>query len=158
MLVRSDFNFRYGDAPRQLSAARVRVLSIATRLYLILTMQLWAIMLGNSSEFFVHQCAGRKFMDALEKVLYSQRTSTIIRERLLEVIAAAAYASSEVWHENESAFRALWQKVKPAGMPDVVRRYPYMRVHLHTVTCDGRVYPSVLAMLFSNNHHHRGET
>lgn len=77
-------------------------------------------MLGNSSELFVHQCVESEFMDTVEAVVHSQRTTPLVRERLLEVIAAAAYASSEIWHEHESTFRVLWRKVKPAGLPDMV--------------------------------------
>ena len=123
--VQSDFNFRNGDALRQLSAARVRFLPIAARLHLILTMQLWAIMLGNSSELFVQQCVESEFMDTVEDVLHSWRTTPLVRERLLEVIAAAAYASSEIWNESEHTFRVLWRKVKPAGMPDMVSICPH---------------------------------
>jgi hypothetical protein len=93
--------FRYGEAPQQLSAAR-----------------LWAIMLRNSSELFVHQCAKNKFLDTLDDVLTSQRTSPVVRERLLDVLAAAAYASTGTSQKNESSFRLLWKKVKPAGKPD----------------------------------------
>ncbi|KAI0255530.1 hypothetical protein BJV78DRAFT_1358700 [Lactifluus subvellereus] len=93
--------FKYGEAPQQLSAAR-----------------LWAIMLRNSSEIFVHQCMKSKFMDTLEDVLTSPRTSPVVRERLLDVLAAAAYASSATPSKNESSFRVLWRKVKPAGKPD----------------------------------------
>ncbi|KAF8267754.1 hypothetical protein EI94DRAFT_1729519 [Lactarius quietus] len=93
--------FKYGEAPQQLSAAR-----------------LWAIMLRNSSEVFVHQCMKSKFMDTLEDVLTSQRTSPVVRERLLDVLAAAAYASSATSVKNESSFRLLWRKVKPPGKPD----------------------------------------
>ncbi|KAH9988894.1 hypothetical protein BJV77DRAFT_1019728 [Russula vinacea] len=91
----------YGDSPQQLSAAR-----------------LWAIMLRNSSELFVHQCAKSKFLDTLDDVLGSHRTSPVVRERLLDVLAAAAYASTGPSHKTESSFRLLWKKVKPAGKPD----------------------------------------
>ncbi|KAH9996151.1 hypothetical protein BJV74DRAFT_828545, partial [Russula compacta] len=93
--------FKYGEPSAQLSAAK-----------------LWAVMLRNSSELFVHQCAKGKFLDTLEDVLISQRTSPVVRERLLDVLAAAAYASSGTSHKNESSFRLLWKKVKPAGKPD----------------------------------------
>jgi hypothetical protein len=77
-------------------------------------------MLRNSSEIFVHQCGKNKFLDTLEDVLTSQRTSPVVRERLLDVVAAAAYASSEMPHKTENGFRLLWRKVKPAGKPDEV--------------------------------------
>jgi hypothetical protein len=77
-------------------------------------------MLRNSSELFVHQCAKNKFLDTLEDVLALQRTSPVVRERLLDVLAAAAYASSGTPNKNESGFRLLWRKVKPAGKPDEV--------------------------------------
>lgn len=51
-------------------------------------------MLRNSSEVFIWQCTSRKFIDTLEDVLTSSRTSPVVRERLMEVLAAAAYASS----------------------------------------------------------------
>ena len=108
-------------------------------------MQLWAIMLGNSSELFVHQCVESEFMDTVEDVLHSQRTTPLVRERLLEVIAAAAYASSEIWHQNESIFRLLWRKVKPAGMPDMVGIYPlYPRLSsrvFFSIGCTLRSWP-----------------
>ena len=88
--------FKYGEAPSQLSAAR-----------------LWALMLRNSSEIFVHQCVKAKFMDTLEDVLTTQRTSPVVRDRLLDVLAAAAYASSAT-----SPFRLLWKKVKSPRRPD----------------------------------------
>jgi hypothetical protein len=77
-------------------------------------------MLRNSSELFVHQCAKNKFLDTLDDVLTSQRTSPVVRERLLDVLAAAAYASSGTPHKNDSGFRLLWRKVKPVGKPDEV--------------------------------------
>ena len=50
-------------------------------------------MLRNSSEIFISQSTSRKFLDTLEELLSSPRTSPVVRERVLEVVAAAAYAS-----------------------------------------------------------------
>lgn len=50
-------------------------------------------MLRNSSDTFISQSTSRKFLDTLEDLLQSSRTSPVVRERLLEVVAAAAYAS-----------------------------------------------------------------
>jgi len=86
-------------------------------------------MLRNSSELFVHQCAKGKFLDTLEDVLASHRTSPVVRERLLDVLAAAAYASSGMSNKSESSFRLLWRKVKPAGKPDEVGIY-FMRISI----------------------------
>ncbi|KZT63220.1 hypothetical protein DAEQUDRAFT_734075 [Daedalea quercina L-15889] len=91
--------FKYAEPSAQLSAAR-----------------LWAIMLRNSSPMITHQCASRKFLDTLEDVITSSRTSPVVRERLLEVLAAAAYASSP--GTKEATFRSLWKKVKPVDKPD----------------------------------------
>ncbi|KAH9948467.1 hypothetical protein B0H21DRAFT_733432 [Amylocystis lapponica] len=90
--------FKYAEPSAQLSAAR-----------------LWAIMLRNCSEVFIWQCASRKFLDTLEDVITSSRTSPVVRERLLEVLAAAAFASTS---SRESGFRHLWRRVKPADKPD----------------------------------------
>ncbi|KAH9893941.1 hypothetical protein C8Q73DRAFT_745604 [Cubamyces lactineus] len=88
--------FKYAEPAAQLSAAR-----------------LWAIMLRNCSSKFVYHCSSRKFLDTLEDVLSAPRTSPVVRERLLEVLAAAAYAS-----DKDGGFKAVWRKVKPADKPD----------------------------------------
>ncbi|KAJ7888132.1 hypothetical protein B0H14DRAFT_3856133 [Mycena olivaceomarginata] len=66
--------FKYGEPAAQLAAAR-----------------LWAIMLRNSSDTFISQSTSRKFLDTLEDLLTS-RTSPVGRERVMDVLAAAAYA------------------------------------------------------------------
>ncbi|KAI8972553.1 hypothetical protein BD414DRAFT_517884 [Trametes punicea] len=88
--------FKYAEPAAQLSAAR-----------------LWAIMLRNCSTRFVQYCTARKFLDTLEDVLTSSRTSPVVRERLLEVLAGAAYVS-----EKDSGFKQLWRKVKPVDKPE----------------------------------------
>ena len=50
-------------------------------------------MLTNSGELFMAQCASRKFLETLEDVLQASKTSPVVRERLLEVLAGAAYMS-----------------------------------------------------------------
>ncbi len=50
-------------------------------------------MLRNCSEVFISQCSSRKFLDTLEDVLQSSRTSPVVRERLMEVLAGAAYSN-----------------------------------------------------------------
>ena len=59
-------------------------------------------------------------MDTVEDTLTFPRTSPVVRERLLDVLAAAAYASSATSLKNASSFRILWRKVKPPGKPDEV--------------------------------------
>jgi hypothetical protein len=62
--------------------------------------QLWAIMLRNSSETFVSQSRSKKFLDTIEDILTSPRTSPVVRERLIDIVGAAAYASGSslsVW-------------------------------------------------------------
>lgn len=98
-------------------------------------------MLRNSSEIFVHQCMKSKFMDTLEDVLTSQRTSPVVRERLLDVLAAAAYASSATSLKNESSFRLLWRKVKPPGKPDEVG---VIHSTLSVLSLSPRVCPLIL--------------
>ncbi|TEB17476.1 hypothetical protein FA13DRAFT_1804322 [Coprinellus micaceus] len=91
--------FKYGEPPAQLSAAR-----------------LWAIMLHNSSPIFVVQSRSRKFMDTIEDILTSSRTNPVVKERLLDVVGAAAYATRH--HSKQDGFQALWRKVKPHDKPD----------------------------------------
>lgn len=65
------------------------------------SIKLWAIMLRNSSDTFISQSTSRKFLDTLEDLLNSSKTSPVVRERVLDVIAAAAYASgSSRLHSN----------------------------------------------------------
>jgi len=120
--------------------------AIATHMGLILRIQLWVVMLLNSSELFIHQCTKSEFMGSLEDVFNSQRTSPIVRKNLLEVLAAVAYASAGTSHESESSFLVLWRKVKPARQPDEVGLYlPFAR-GLNTKTFTGR------ALRFSQYH------
>ncbi|KAJ3929303.1 MAG: hypothetical protein NXY57DRAFT_900339, partial [Lentinula lateritia] len=95
--------FKYGPPAAQLSAAR-----------------LLAIMLRNSSDVFIAQCTARKFLDTLEDLVTNTgggpfSTSPVVRERVMDVLAAAAYASSS---KKDAGFRGLWKKVKPADKPD----------------------------------------
>ncbi|KAF7373380.1 hypothetical protein MSAN_00547600 [Mycena sanguinolenta] len=90
--------FRYGEPSAQLAAAR-----------------LWAIMLNNCSDVFVDRCTSRKFLDAVGNLLTSSDTSLIVRERVMEVLAAAAYASGS---DKNTAFRDLWCRVKPQDKPE----------------------------------------
>lgn len=66
---------------------------LSTMIHLIQLIQLWAIMLRNCSDIFIVQSRQRKFLDTLEELLSSPKTSPVVRERLLEVVAAAAFAS-----------------------------------------------------------------
>ncbi|KAF8990264.1 hypothetical protein BDQ17DRAFT_1433919 [Cyathus striatus] len=95
--------FKFGEPSAQLSAAR-----------------LWAIMLRNSSDLFIAQSTSRKFLDTLEDLLTSSRTSPVVRERLLDVVAAAAYASGtkKDGKAERDGFRGLWRRVKPLDKPD----------------------------------------
>ncbi|KAF6750828.1 hypothetical protein DFP72DRAFT_909441 [Ephemerocybe angulata] len=91
--------FKYGEPSAQLSAAR-----------------LWAIMLHNSSPIFVVQSRSRKFMDTIEELLTNNKTNPVVKERLLDVVGAAAYATRH--HTRPDGFAALWRRVRPPGKPD----------------------------------------
>ncbi|KAJ7656695.1 hypothetical protein B0H17DRAFT_359049 [Mycena rosella] len=77
--------------------------------------RLWAIMLRNSSDTvtFISQSTSRKFLDTLEDLLTSSGTSPVVRERVMDVLAAAAYASG-----TNAGFRGLWRRVKPQDKPE----------------------------------------
>jgi len=84
---------RYGEPPAQLSAARVRFCSCIHLFAPSSLEQLWAIMWRNCSEVFVAETASRKFLITLEELITSSGTSPVVRERLLDVVGAAAYNS-----------------------------------------------------------------
>ena len=50
-------------------------------------------MLRNSTDVFISQSMSRKFLETLEDLLLSSQTSPVVRDRLLEIVSAAAYAS-----------------------------------------------------------------
>jgi len=98
---------RYSPPASQLCAAR-----------------LWAIMLRIASDIFLTICASRKFLDTLEDLLTStggglfgsgRSTAPVVRERLIDVLAAAVYASRT---KQDNGFSKLWKKVKPNNKPD----------------------------------------
>ncbi|KIK37964.1 hypothetical protein CY34DRAFT_417464 [Suillus luteus UH-Slu-Lm8-n1] len=71
----------YAEPKSQLSAAR-----------------LIKIMLRNASDIFLTQIISRNFIDTLEGVITNSKTSPVVRERLIEVLAAAAsIATSRTW-------------------------------------------------------------
>ncbi|KAJ7938212.1 hypothetical protein B0H13DRAFT_1136293 [Mycena leptocephala] len=90
--------FKHGEPAVQLAAAR-----------------LWAIMLRNSSDTFISQSTSRKFLNTLEDLLTSSSTSPVVRERVMDVLAAAAYASGS---KKDVGFRGLWRRVKPRDKPE----------------------------------------
>lgn len=47
----------------------------------------------NCSEVFVAETASRKFIITLEELITSSGTSPVVRERLVDVVGAAAYNS-----------------------------------------------------------------
>lgn len=90
--------FKYAEPSAQLSAAR-----------------LWAIMLQNSSDVFILHCASRKFLDNLEEVINADTTSPVVRERLLDVLASAAYEFGK--KPGKEGFATTWRRVRPSWKP-----------------------------------------
>ncbi|KAF7373420.1 Kinase-like protein [Mycena sanguinolenta] len=90
--------FKYGESTAQFAAAR-----------------LWAIMLHNTSETFISQSTTPKFLKTIEELLTSSRTSFVVRERVMDVLGAAAYTNPS---EKDPGFRRLWRRVKPYGKPE----------------------------------------
>ncbi|KAK1219991.1 hypothetical protein PQX77_017263 [Marasmius sp. AFHP31] len=130
--------FKYGHPQAQLSAAR-----------------LWAIMLRNSTDTFINQSTGRKFLKTLEELLSSSRTNPVVKERVLDVLAAAAYASGS---KKDTGFRGLWKKVKPHDKPDEGMPFDTDDAMFNPPTgADRRSYAESLPypqpQLHSNHHH-----
>lgn len=103
-------------------------------------------MLNNCSDAFAIQCAGRKFLDTIEDVLFSSRITPVVRERILDVLAGATWAATHGptpitspdpapaqfarggdWRvqagagrisKDKNGFKELWRKVKPPDKPD----------------------------------------
>jgi len=75
-------------------------------------------MLHNCSILFLSAASNQKFLITLEKAISSNNTPPVVKERLLDVLGAAAYTYPGV---PEAGYRSLWRKVKPPGKPDEVR-------------------------------------
>ncbi|KAH6911954.1 hypothetical protein BKA70DRAFT_1266042 [Coprinopsis sp. MPI-PUGE-AT-0042] len=81
--------------------------------------KLWAVMLLGSGNIFVSECGERKFLDTLQDLIKSDQIAPVVRDRLLEIVAAAAYASGgQTTGSEKNGFRGLWLRVKPADKPD----------------------------------------
>ncbi|KIJ47354.1 hypothetical protein M422DRAFT_45885 [Sphaerobolus stellatus SS14] len=72
-------------------------------------------MLRNCSPTFIHAASAKKFLEALEDVLTAPGTSPVVRERLFDVLAAAAYTHPGSPREG---YRVLWRKIKPPNKPE----------------------------------------
>lgn len=72
-------------------------------------------MLRNSTDTFINQSTSRKFLDTLEDIVTSTRTPPVVKERILNVVAAAAYASGT---RKDTGFRGLWRRIKPPDKPE----------------------------------------
>ncbi|KAL0061689.1 Rho guanine nucleotide exchange factor [Marasmius tenuissimus] len=101
--------FKYGQPQAQLSAAR-----------------LWAIMLQNSSDTFISQSTSHKFLETLEELCSASAMNPIVKERVLDALAAAAFVYSQRIAdcfsigavEKDTEFCHLWKKVKPDDKPE----------------------------------------
>ena len=74
-------------------------------------------MLRNASDVFIQQISQRKFIEALEDALTSPRTSPVVRERLMEVLAAAAFITS-----SRKSFADLRSRDTQLSNQDLSRR------------------------------------
>ncbi|KAH7100451.1 hypothetical protein BKA62DRAFT_830912 [Auriculariales sp. MPI-PUGE-AT-0066] len=90
--------FKYAEPSAQMAAAR-----------------LWAIMLRYSSEVFIAQTTTKKFLEVVEEVCTSNKTTPVVRERLLEVVAGAAYAHPS---SGRDGFAGAWRRVKHPSQPE----------------------------------------
>ncbi|KAL0570082.1 hypothetical protein V5O48_011876 [Marasmius crinis-equi] len=83
---------KYGVPAAQLSAAT-----------------LWTILLRNSSEAFFRYSTEIKFLDTVEDLIRSPRTSPVVKRRILSVIAI---------YRKDLRFQELWKRVKPLEYTD----------------------------------------
>ncbi|KAH7100458.1 hypothetical protein BKA62DRAFT_830917 [Auriculariales sp. MPI-PUGE-AT-0066] len=90
--------FKYAEPSAQMAAAR-----------------LWAIMLRYGSEVFAAQTCTKTFLETVEEVCTSNRTTPVVRDRLLEVVAGAAYAHPS---SSRDGFAATWKRIKHSNQPE----------------------------------------
>jgi hypothetical protein len=101
-------------------------------------------MIRNCTDVFYAQINSRKFLESLEDVLASPRTSPVVKERIRDVIADAAYSGTCIsghilsWFsysnflivddrdpDERNGFLWLWKRVKPSGAPENVIRHTF---------------------------------
>ncbi|KDQ17109.1 hypothetical protein BOTBODRAFT_53695 [Botryobasidium botryosum FD-172 SS1] len=93
--------FKYGPPQSQLVAAR-----------------LWAIMIRKCEEPFLKEINRSKFLDGLDEVLSSPNTQPVVRERLLDVLAGAAFQFRDR-DDGRHGYISLWRRVRPDGKPEI---------------------------------------
>ncbi|KAL0570206.1 hypothetical protein V5O48_011762 [Marasmius crinis-equi] len=93
------FEFEHGDQIAQFAAAR-----------------LWPTMPHISPELLLRQSTCRKSLTALKSLLLEASTCSIVKVRVLNVLAAAALAGGDCGEYE--GLRSLWMKVKPQNMPE----------------------------------------
>jgi hypothetical protein len=71
----------------------------------------------NHNYYSAHtvQTASRKFLENLEDVINAEATSPVVRERLLDVLASAAYVYGK--KPGKEGFASTWRKVRPSWKP-----------------------------------------
>ena len=69
---------------------------------------------------FVQQCMSRKILDALEDVITKGSTSPVVKERLLDVLAAAAYASQPRTYFTHLSTPSIWSMGKLEYVADII--------------------------------------
>lgn len=84
--------------------------------------QFSCVITTSSPHLVLVQASSKKFLDTLEEVLLSGGTSPVVRERLLDVLAAAAFTHPG---NGKEGYRALWKKIKPPHQPDEVCKPTY---------------------------------
>ncbi|KAG8814040.1 hypothetical protein FRC17_001310 [Serendipita sp. 399] len=61
------------------------------------------------------QTSSRKFLENLEDVINAETTSPVVRERLLDVLASAAYKFGKM--PGKEGFATTWRRVRPSWKP-----------------------------------------
>ncbi|KAK1224864.1 hypothetical protein PQX77_012214 [Marasmius sp. AFHP31] len=125
--------FKYGPPQAQLSAAR-----------------LWAIMLRNSTDAFICQSTGRKFLETLEELLLSSRTNPVVTKRVLDVLAAAAYASGSNVENSPPTKRLRSQHtVKPVKADPSDIYDDYLNSQVESQEWNERLHKSLGASMYA---------
>ncbi|KAH7322188.1 hypothetical protein B0J17DRAFT_253317 [Rhizoctonia solani] len=86
-------DIKFGPPTTQLSASR-----------------LWAILMQDCPQFFVTHTTNRKFLGVIENIALSPATTSVVRDRLVEVVGTSVYLLKN--SKNIKPYQSTWKKLR----------------------------------------------
>ncbi|CAE6477270.1 unnamed protein product, partial [Rhizoctonia solani] len=72
--------------------------------------RLWAILMQNCAQYFVAHTTNRNFLGVIENVVLSPATTSVVRDRLVEVVGTSVYLLKD--SRNVKSYQSTWRKLR----------------------------------------------